>query len=60
MGMLTLASLLSGREYEASVPAALGSIWLWLWWRGGGGDGMKRRLKAVAGSFGLNPAPQGA
>lgn len=43
----------------AVVPAACMAWCLYDWWNGGGGDGLKRRLKSWAQSFG-GAAPQAA
>jgi len=54
------ASLLVDSRLWSYVSAAM-MVWcLYDWWDNGGGDGMKRRLKAWAQAFGPRTAPQGA
>lgn len=58
--VLAVANALIGNTVAAAVGAAIGAWLLWQWWNGGGGDGLKRRLKKWAGAFGPRLAPQSA
>lgn len=56
------AYALDGQTAVASFFAAMGALNAWIWWKGGGGDGTRRRLKSWARRFqGVRrTAPQGA
>lgn len=58
---MQIAGILMYAENKALavMPAACLAWCLYEWWNGGGGDGLKRRLKSWAQSFG-GAAPQTA
>jgi lysylphosphatidylglycerol synthetase-like protein (DUF2156 family) len=53
--MLLVAGVVAGNRISPYVAAAMAAYHFWKWWTGGGGDGMKRRLKKWAKSFGFGP-----
>lgn len=50
-----MASALYRNVFAMSWNAGFLAWCLWQWWNGGGGDGLKRRLKKLSSSFGLGP-----
>ena len=59
-GMQVVGNLLySETRMFVAIPAALMAWSLYQWWNNGGGDGLKRRLKSWAQSFG-GASPQTA
>lgn len=49
--LLALDSFQSGHVPSAVLSAGLAAVDLYRWWNGGGGDGTRRRLRALAGRF---------
>lgn len=54
-GAQTVACVVTGSSVAAAVNAAVGAWFLYDWWNNGGGDGMKRRMKKMAGYLGFGP-----
>lgn len=46
-----IEAVMNGATIRASLMAAFTAFGAWNWWTGGGGDGTKRRLRAVARAF---------
>lgn len=46
-GFLTVAMIVSGHRTGASLMAGLSAAFTWLWWTSGGGDGLRKRMKAL-------------
>ncbi len=57
---IQLVAALFTSAFTAPLHAVVLGGFLALWWYLGGGDGLKRRLKSWAASFGPKTAPQGA
>lgn len=55
-GYTVVCVLLSLRPL-ACLMAGLAAWFLYSWWNGGGGDGLKRRMKSLTTYLGFGPAP---
>jgi hypothetical protein len=50
-GLNGVEAVMSGATVRASLMAACCAFGAWQWWNGGGGDGTKRRLRALGRAF---------
>lgn len=51
-GASVVSEIMHGGEHlMLSFNGSVAMACLWFWWRGGGGDGTRRRLRALRGAF---------